>query len=143
MTVPIVLITGASRGIGAATARLAAKRGFDVAISYLKDRASAESVVAEVAAAGRRAVAVQADMGLEDDIERMFATGDARLGRITPLVYNTGITGPASRIETLATKDAEEILTVNVLGAFWCARAAIPRISTRQGGRGGAIAGLS
>jgi NAD(P)-dependent dehydrogenase (short-subunit alcohol dehydrogenase family) len=143
MTASIVLITGASRGIGAATARLAARRGFEVAISYLKDRAAAEAVVAEVAAAGRRAVAVQADMGLEDDVVRMFATVDAQLGRITHLVCNTGITGPASRIETLTTKDAEEILTVNVLGAFWCARAAIPRISTRQGGRGGAMVFLS
>src|SRR3981189_953453 len=106
MTAPIVLITGASRGIGAATARLAAKRGFDVALSYLKDRAAAAAVVADGGAAGRRAVAVQADMGLEDDVVRMFATVDAQLGRITHLVYNTGITGPASRIETLATKDA-------------------------------------
>src|SRR3981081_4007016 len=143
MTAPIVLITGASRGIGAAPARLAAKRGFDVAISYLKDRAAGEAVVADVAAAGQRAVAVQADMGLEDDVVRMFATVDAQLGRITHLVCNTGITGPASRIETLATKDAEEILTVNVLGAFWGPRAAIPRISTKQGGRGGAMVFLS
>jgi len=143
MTAPIVLITGASRGIGAATARLAAKQGFDVAISYLRDRAAAEAVVADVAAAGRRAVAVQADMGLEDDIMRMFATVDAQLGRITHLVCNTGITGPASRIETLTTKDAEEILTVNVLGAFWCARAAIPRMSRKQGGQGGAMVFLS
>jgi NAD(P)-dependent dehydrogenase (short-subunit alcohol dehydrogenase family) len=143
MTSPIVLITGASRGIGAATARLAAKRGFDVAVNYLKDRASADAVVAEVAAAGRRAVAVQADMGREDDIARMFASVDAGLGRTTHLVYNTGITGPMSRIETLATKDAQEILAVNVLGAFLCARAAIPRISTKQGGRGGAMVFLS
>src|SRR5258705_7980328 len=137
MTAPIVLITGASRGIGAATARLAAKRGFDVAISYLKDRASAEAVVAEVAAAGRRAVAVQADMGLEDDIVRMFATVDAQLGRITHLVCNTGITGPASRIETLTTKDAEEILTVNVLGRFGGGAPASPPSPPGQAGRGG------
>src|SRR3981081_1680229 len=139
MMVPIVLITGASRGIGAATARLAAKRGFDVAISYLKDRASAESVVDEFAAAGRRAVAVQADMGLEDDIERMFATVDAQLGRITHLVYNTGITGPASRIETIATEGAQAVLTFKVRRAFAAASAAIPRISTKQGGRAGAL----
>src|SRR5882724_4755561 len=115
---PILLITGASRGIGATTARLAARRGFDVAVNYLKDRASADAVVADVKAAGRRAVAVQADMGQEADIARMFATVDDRLGRLTHMVYNTGITGPASRIEALASKDAQEILTVNVLGAF-------------------------
>ncbi len=143
MTAPIVLITGASRGIGAATARLAARRGFDVAVNYLKDRASADTVVADVKAAGRRAVAVRADMGLEADIARMFATVDQELGRITHLVYNTGITGPMSRIESLATKDAAEILTVNVLGAFLCAQAAIKRLSTKHGGQGGAMVLLS
>ena len=140
---PILLITGASRGIGAATARLAARRGFDVAVNYLKDRTSAEKVVADVAAAGRRAVAVQADMASEDDIVRMFATVDQKLGRLTHLVYNTGIIGPASRIEALATKDAQEILDVNVLGAFIAARAAIPRLSVRRGGGGGSMVFLS
>src|ERR1700741_4757381 len=114
---PILLVTGASRGIGAAIARLGAKRGFDVAVNYLQDRASADAVVADVEAAGRRAVAVQADMAQEADIERMFATVDEKLGRLTHLVYNTGIIGPASRIEALATEDARAILTVNVLGA--------------------------
>jgi NAD(P)-dependent dehydrogenase (short-subunit alcohol dehydrogenase family) len=140
---PILLITGASRGIGAATARLAGRRGFDVAVNYLKDRTAADAVVADVAASGRRAVAVQADMGQEGDIARMFATVDAELGRITHLVYNTGITGPASRVDALATAAAQEIMTVNVIGAFLCARAAIPRLSTRQGGRGGAMVFLS
>jgi NAD(P)-dependent dehydrogenase (short-subunit alcohol dehydrogenase family) len=140
---PIVLITGASRGIGAATARLAAKRGFDVAVNFLKDRKSADAVVADIAAVGRRAIAVQADMGQEADIARMFATVDEELGRLTHLVYNTGITGPMSRIEALSTRQAQEVLTVNVLGAFLCARGAIPRISTRQGGRGGAMVFLS
>ena len=143
MTAPIVLITGAGRGIGAATARLAAERGFDVAVNYLKDRASADAVVADIKAAGRRAIAVQADMALEADIVRMFATVDKELGRITHLVYNTGITGPMSRIEGLATKDALEILTVNVLGAFLCAQAAIKRLSTKHGGQGGAMVFLS
>ena len=143
MTAPIVLITGAGRGIGAATARLAAKRGFDVAVNYLKDRASADAVVADIKAAGRRAIAVQADMALEADIVRMFATVDKELGRITHLVYNTGITGPMSRIEGLATKDAQEILTVNVLGAFLCGQAAIKRLSTKHGGQGGAMVFLS
>jgi NAD(P)-dependent dehydrogenase (short-subunit alcohol dehydrogenase family) len=140
---PILLVTGASRGIGASVARLAGKRGFDVAVNYLKDHQSADAVVGAVRAAGRRAVAVQADMGREDDIARMFATVDRDLGRLTHLVYNTGIVGPASRIEALATKDAQEILAVNVLGAFLAARAAIPRLSTKHGGRGGGMVFLS
>jgi NAD(P)-dependent dehydrogenase (short-subunit alcohol dehydrogenase family) len=143
MSAPILLVTGASRGIGASIARLAGKRGFDVAVNYLENRAAADAVVAHVQAAGRRAVALQADMGREDDILRMFAAVDAQLGRLTHLVYNTGITGPASRIEALATRDAQEVLAVNVLGAFIAARAAIPRLSTRQGGRGGGMVFLS
>src|SRR5207245_4533927 len=90
----IVLITGASRGIGAATARLAAAEGYDVAVNFLRDKAAADAVVADVERAGRRAVAVQADVALEGDVERLFATVDARLGRLTHLVCNTGITGP-------------------------------------------------
>jgi NAD(P)-dependent dehydrogenase (short-subunit alcohol dehydrogenase family) len=140
---PILLVTGASRGIGAAIARLAAKRGFDVAVNYLKDRAAADAVVADVKAAGRRAVAVQADMAREDDIVRMFETVDRDLGRLTHLVYNTGITGPMARIEGLATKDAQEVLNINVLGAFIAARAAIPRLSTKRGGPGGGMVFLS
>jgi NAD(P)-dependent dehydrogenase (short-subunit alcohol dehydrogenase family) len=140
---PILLVTGASRGIGAAIARLAAKRGFDVAVNYLKDRKSADAVVADVKAAGRRAVEIQADMGREDDIVRMFETVDREFGRLTHLVYNTGIIGPASRVEALATKDAKEILDVNVLGAFIAARAAIPRLSTKHGGSGGGMVFLS
>jgi NAD(P)-dependent dehydrogenase (short-subunit alcohol dehydrogenase family) len=140
---PILLITGASRGIGAATARLAARHGYDVAVNYLKDSKSADAVVADVAAAGRRAIAVQADMGQEADIERMFATVDDKLGRLTHFVYNTGITGPAARVEALATKDAYEILMINVLGAFIAARAAIPRLSAKKGGQGGVMVLLS
>jgi NAD(P)-dependent dehydrogenase (short-subunit alcohol dehydrogenase family) len=140
---PIVLITGASRGIGAATARLAARQGYDVAVNYLQDRKSADAVVADVVAAGRRAIAVQADMGQEADIERMFATVDDKLGRLTHFVYNTGIIGPASRVDSLPTKDARDILMVNVLGAVVSARAAIHRLSTRHGGQGGAMVLLS
>src|SRR5580658_7463479 len=106
----IVLIAGASRGIGAATARLAAANGYDVAVNYVRDAAAAAAVVADIEKAGRRAVAVQADTGQEGDVERLFATVDAKLGRLTHLVYNTGITGPVSRIEHLAGDVAREIL---------------------------------
>jgi NAD(P)-dependent dehydrogenase (short-subunit alcohol dehydrogenase family) len=143
MTIPILLITGASRGIGAATAKLAAARGFDVAVNYVQDRTSAESVVAAINAAGRRAAAIQADMSSEADIARMFKEVDDRLGRLTHLVYNTGITGPISRVEAVDVKALREILDINVLGAFLCAKAAIPRISTKHGGAGGAMVFLS
>jgi NAD(P)-dependent dehydrogenase (short-subunit alcohol dehydrogenase family) len=141
--IKIVLITGASRGIGAATARLAAAKGYDVAVNYMHDTAGAEAVAAEVQAAGRKAVAVQADVGVESDVERMFAAIDKRLGRLTHLVCNTGITGPLSRLEALAANAAREVLDTNVLGSFLCAKAAIPRMSTRQGGAGGAMVFVS
>jgi NAD(P)-dependent dehydrogenase (short-subunit alcohol dehydrogenase family) len=139
----VVLITGASRGIGAATARLAAARNYDVAVNYGHDKAAADAVVADVEAAGRKAVAVQADVAVEDDVERMFAAIDNRLGRLTHLVCNTGITGPLSRLEALPAQTAREVLDTNVLGSFLCARAAIPRISTKHGGTGGAIVFIS
>jgi NAD(P)-dependent dehydrogenase (short-subunit alcohol dehydrogenase family) len=139
----IVLVTGASRGIGAAVARLAAAQGFDVAVNYLRDRAAAKAVVAEIAALGRRAVAVQADMAEEGDIEQLFVAVDDRLGRLTHLVCNTGITGLPSRIDALPSQAAREVLNVNVLGAFLCARAAIARMSRNHGGEGGAMVFLS
>jgi NAD(P)-dependent dehydrogenase (short-subunit alcohol dehydrogenase family) len=138
-----VLVTGSSRGIGAATARLAATQGYDVAVNYTRDRDGAAAVVADIEKAGRRAVAIQADVSREDDVARLFATIDDKLGRLTDLVYNAGITGPVSRIEGLPTDAAREILDINVLGAVLCARAAIPRLSTAQGGAGGAIVLLS
>jgi NAD(P)-dependent dehydrogenase (short-subunit alcohol dehydrogenase family) len=139
----IVLVTGASRGIGAATARLAAAEGYDVAVNYLNDKAAAEAVAADIERAGRRAVAIKADVALEGDVERLFATVDARLGRLTHLVCNTGITGPLSRIDTLPAKAAREVLDTNVFGAFLCARAALARISTKRGGAGGAMVFIS
>ena len=139
----IVLITGASRGIGAATARLAAADGYDVAVNYLRDKAAADMVVANIESAGRRAVAIQADVAKEEEVERLFATVDASLGRLTHLVCNTGITGPLSRIEALPTDAAREVLDVNVFGTFLCVRAAVSRISTKHGGAGGAMVLIS
>jgi NAD(P)-dependent dehydrogenase (short-subunit alcohol dehydrogenase family) len=139
----IVLVTGASRGIGAATARLAAVQGYDVAVNYLRDKAGADAVVADVEAAGRRAVAVQADVAVEGDVERLFAAVDKSLGRLAHLVCNSGVTGPLTRLEQLAVPVAREILDTNVMGSFLCARAAIPRMSVRQGGAGGAMVFIS
>jgi NAD(P)-dependent dehydrogenase (short-subunit alcohol dehydrogenase family) len=132
----IVLVTGASRGIGAATARLAAADGYRVAVNYVRDEAAATEVVADIEKAGGRAVAIQADVSQEEDVERLFATIDRTLGRLTHLVFNSGVTGPVSRIDALGADAAREILHVNVLGAFLCARAAIPRMSTAKGGQG-------
>jgi NAD(P)-dependent dehydrogenase (short-subunit alcohol dehydrogenase family) len=139
----IVLVTGASRGIGAATARLAAADGYGVAVNYVRDEAAAAAVVADIEKAGGRAVAIQADVSREEDVERLFATIDRTLGRLTHLVFNSGVTGPVSRIDALAADAAREILDVNVLGAFLCARAAIPRMSTAKGGAGGAMVLMS
>jgi NAD(P)-dependent dehydrogenase (short-subunit alcohol dehydrogenase family) len=143
MTAPILLVTGASRGIGAAIAKLAGSRGFDVAVNYLRDRKSADAVVAAIESAGRRAIAVQADMASEADIVRMFKEIDDGLGRLTHLVYNTGITGPMSRVDAIDSKAVRDIFEVNVVGAFLCAKAAIARMSTKHGGAGGAMVFLS
>jgi NAD(P)-dependent dehydrogenase (short-subunit alcohol dehydrogenase family) len=140
---PIVLITGASRGIGAACARLAAQRGFDVAVNYNTNAEAAAKVVADVERAGRRAVALQGDMAKEADVERVFAGVDAKLGPLTHLVYNSGIVGAASRVDAVSTETLRAVFDLNVLGAFWCARAAIKRMSTKHGGAGGAMVMIS
>jgi NAD(P)-dependent dehydrogenase (short-subunit alcohol dehydrogenase family) len=143
MSAPVLLVTGGSRGIGAAVARLAAQRGYDVAVNYLSDAKAAEAVVSAVTAAGRRAVAIQGDMAQEADIERTFATVDRALGRLTHLVYNAGITGGHSRLESADPAMLRGVLDLNVLGALLCMRAAIPRISVKHGGRGGAAVLIS
>jgi NAD(P)-dependent dehydrogenase (short-subunit alcohol dehydrogenase family) len=143
MSVKILLVTGGGRGIGAACVRLAARQGYDVAVNYKSNAQAADRVVEEVRALGRRAIAVQGDMGREDDVAHAFDTIDRELGRLTHLIYNSGITGKASRVEAVAAATLRDVFEVNVFGAFYCARAAIPRLSTRHGGPGGAIVLIS
>jgi NAD(P)-dependent dehydrogenase (short-subunit alcohol dehydrogenase family) len=134
----VMLITGGGRGIGAATARLAAQRGYKVCINYRKDGASAAKLAAET-----RGIAVQGDVASEADVVRMFAEVDARLGRLTALVNNAGIVDMRSRVEDLSAARIERMLAVNVTGSFLCAREAIKRMSTRHGGKGGSIVNVS
>jgi len=139
---PVLLITGAGRGIGAATARMAAARGYDVAVNYKSDAASAAEVVAAVKAQGRNALAIAADMGKEGEVERMFQAAD-RLGPLSHFVYNAGIPGRAGRLETADSAMMREVLEVNVLGALWSMQHAIRRMSKKHGGQGGAVVLLS
>ena len=138
-----VLVTGGSRGIGAATARLAAERGSDVCISY-RDRAdSAEAVVTDCERIGVSALAVPADVSQEQDVLRLFATASDALGALGALVNNAGVLDRQARVVDLEAARIERILAVNVLGSFLCAREAVRRMSTRGGGAGGAIVNVS
>jgi len=138
-----MIVTGGSRGIGAATARLAAMRGYAVCINYVKDRSSAHKLVNEIEGAGGKAVAVTADVASEADVVRLFETVDRKLGRVTALVNNAGIVGLRQRVEDMSAGRIERMLAVNVTGSFLCAREAVKRMSTRHGGRGGAIINVS
>jgi NAD(P)-dependent dehydrogenase (short-subunit alcohol dehydrogenase family) len=140
---PVVIVTGASRGIGAATAIGAARRGFDVAVGYQSRADVAALVVAECEQAGARALAVRADVSLEADVVALFATVVDGLGPIAALVNNAGIAGRKSRVEDLAAERVENMLRVNVVSAFLCCREAIRRLSPRYGGTGGAIVNVS
>src|SRR3954471_15570574 len=139
----VVLITGAGRGIGAATAKLAAKRGWAVCVNYLRNRQAADAVVADIARGGGRAVAVAADVASEPDVVRLFETCDQALGRISALVNNTGILERQIRVENIDAARLNRVLTTNVTGSFLCAREAIRRLSTKHGGKGGAIVNVS
>jgi NAD(P)-dependent dehydrogenase (short-subunit alcohol dehydrogenase family) len=139
----VMMVTGGGRGIGAATARLAAERGYAVCVNYRRDRAAAEAVVADVERAGARAVAVAADVGSEAEVVRLFETADRELGPLTALVNNAGILERQMRVESMDAARLGRILATNVIGPFLCAREAIRRMSTRHGGRGGAIVNVS
>lgn len=139
----VLLVTGASRGIGAATARLGAAAGYAVCINYRSRADSAERLVDELQATGARAIAVQADVAQEADVVRLFDTLDQRLGRITALVNNAGILEQQMPVEAVTAARLQRIFNTNVIGTFLCTREAIRRMSTRHGGSGGAIVNVS
>jgi NAD(P)-dependent dehydrogenase (short-subunit alcohol dehydrogenase family) len=140
---PVVLIAGGSRGIGAATARLAAERGYDVAVNYLSNAGAASAVATAVKAAGGAAIAIQGDMSKEADIERVFAEAARTLGPITHFVHSAGIPGKNSRLDAASAATIREVIDVNLFGALLCAREAVRRMSTTHGGKGGSIVMLS
>lgn len=140
---PVLLITGGSRGIGAATARLAGQRGYAVCVNYRQNRAAAEAVVADIQAAGQRAVAVAGDVANEGDVVRLFEACDRALGPLTALVNNAAILETQMRLETMDAARIARVLAANVIGPMICAREAIKRMSTKHGGAGGAIVNVS
>jgi len=139
----VVVITGASRGIGAATARLAAQRGYLVCVNYIRNRAAAEAVVAEIIATGGEATAVQADIANESEVEGLFIEANRRFGRLDALVNNAGIVDRAMRVEQMSGARVTRMFAVNAVGPILCAREAVRRMSTERGGRGGAIVNVS
>ena len=139
----VLLITGGSRGIGAATALLAAQDGWAVAVNYANNQAAANQVVQAIAQAGGQAIAVQGDVADEAQIVRMFATVDQQLGPVTGLVNNAGVVDVTARVEDMSWQRLERMMRINVLGSFACAKEAIRRMSTRHGGQGGVIVNLS
>ena len=139
----VVIVTGASRGIGASTARLAAQAGYDVCINYVRARDAAEAVAADVRKAGARSLVVQADVSDEEGVGRLFAECDRELGRLTALVNNAGILEHHMRLEDMDAARLQRVMNVNVVGSFLCAREAVRRMSTRRGGSGGSIVNVS
>lgn len=139
----VLLITGGSRGIGAATALLAAQNSWAVAVNYANNQAAAEQVVQTIRRAGGEAIAVPGDVAEEAQILRMFATVDHQLGRVTGLVNNAGVVDVTARVEDMSWQRLERMMRINVLGTIACAREAILRMSPRHGGEGGVIVNLS
>ena len=139
----VVLITGASRGIGAATALLAARAGYAVAVNYAANSLAADEVVRQIRQAGGTAMAVQADVADESQVLKMFEKVDAKLGRLTALVNNAGVVDQTSRVDAMSMARFKRMFEINVYGSFVCAREAVRRMSTRHGGTGGTIVNLS
>ena len=140
---PVLLVTGASRGIGAATALLAARQGWAVAVNYSQNATAAETIVQQIKAESGQAVSIQADVGDEAQIKHLFTQVDAQLGRLTGFVNNAGVLDVAVRVDELSWERLERMMRINVIGAMFCAREAILRMSTKHGGKGGSIVNLS
>lgn len=141
--IDVLIVTGAGRGIGAATARLAAARGFHVCINYLRQQQAAEDVVAAIEKDGGHAIALQADVSSESDVVRLFDSATAQLGPITALVNNVGIVERQSRLDAIDAARLQRVFAINVFGSFLCAREAVRRMSTKYGGQGGSIVNVS
>jgi NAD(P)-dependent dehydrogenase (short-subunit alcohol dehydrogenase family) len=138
-----LVVTGGSRGIGAAIAKLAGERGFSVAVNFATGAAEAAAVADQITSAGGRACAIQADVAREEDIVRLFEAAESELGPVKALVNNAAITGGFARVESVSASTLSQVLAVNVTGAILCAREAVRRMSTRHGGTGGAIVNIS
>ena len=139
----LVLITGASRGIGAATALLAARQGYAVAVNYANNSLAADEVVRQIRQSGGQAMAVQADVAIEAQVVAMFEKIDAKFGPLTALVNNAGVVDQTTRVDAITQARLQRLFAVNVFGTFVCAREAVKRMSTRYGGSGGAIVNVS
>jgi NAD(P)-dependent dehydrogenase (short-subunit alcohol dehydrogenase family) len=138
----VLLVTGAGRGIGAAIARAAGKAGYTVVVNYGRSKEAAEAVVRDIVAGGGEAVALSGDIGSERDIVALFAAIDRTYGRLDALVNNAGVIGPRGRVDAVGADEIAALLAINVTGAFLCAREAVKRMSTRHGGKGGAIVNI-
>ncbi len=138
-----LLVTGGSRGIGAATARLAAAQGWDVAVNYTRDAGAAQAVAADVQALGRRALVLQADVAQHAKVLAMFAAIDQAWGPLTGLVNNAGVVDVPARVDAMSPERLQRMFAINVMGSIWCAQEAVRRMSTKRGGAGGAIVNLS
>lgn len=139
----VAIVTGASRGIGAATAVLAARAGYAVCVNYRSSAAAANAIVAGIAASGGRAIALQADVASELDVVRLFRTVDRELGAVTALVNNAGILEHQMRVESMTADRVARVFATNVTGSIICAREAVQRMSTKRGGAGGSIVNVS
>ena len=139
----IMIITGASRGIGAATARLAATRGYAICLNYRQNADAAHALARELSSRRGKVITVQADVSVEADVLRMFDTVDRELGRVTTLINNAGMLEPQAQVSSMSAERIARVFNTNVLGSFLCAREAVNRMSTRRGGSGGSIVNVS